>query len=554
MHDRKDNDTAQRDEHRPKAGESKEVSDSQDEMPSSVDLETFQGTGNLSGWKLALVIIGLCLAVFCMALDNTIIATAIPRITDEFRALDDLGWYGSAYLLTTCSFQLLFGKLYSYYSVKWVFLAAIGFFELGSLVCGTAPTSTALIIGRAIAGIGSAGIFSGAILVIVLSVSMRQRPTYVGVLAGMYGISSVAGPLMGGAFTDKLSWRWCFYINLPLGAITVLFVVLFFNPPQAGPDSSKNVVSWRQQLAHFDLEGTACFLPAIISLLLALQWGGSRYAWSDGRIIGLFVVFGVLIILFVAVQFWKQDRATVPPRILSDRTVWSCAAFAVCFGASFFLLIYYIPIWFQAVKDASAVRSGIMNLPMIVGLVVMSILAGVVVSALGYYTPLILTSSILMSIGAGLLTTFRLSTKSPAWIGYQALYGIGAGLGMQLPLVAVQTALAEQDIPVGTATLMFSQTLGGSIFVQVAQNVFTNKLATELQGAGVDADMVLAVGATELRDNVPSEFLQQVLVAYNKALTDTWYVSVAMAVLSLIPAAFIPWKSVKAKKVEEPTA
>jgi MFS family permease len=237
---------------------------------------------------------------------------------------------------------LFFGKLYSYYSVKWVFLTAIGFFELGSLVCGAAPTSTALIIGRAIAGIGSAGIFSGAILIIVLSVPMRQRPTYIGILAGMYGVSSVAGPLMGGAFTDKLTWRWCFYINLPLGVVTVLFVALLFKPPQSGSDSPKNKLSWRQQVSHFDLEGTVCFLPAIICLLLALQWGGSRYPWSDGRVIGLFVTFGALISLFVVIQLWKQDKATVPPRILSQRSVWSCAAFAVCFGGSFFPLIYYV--------------------------------------------------------------------------------------------------------------------------------------------------------------------------------------------------------------------
>ncbi|KAL2678885.1 hypothetical protein Neosp_009637 [[Neocosmospora] mangrovei] len=510
----------------PKAEQSDQPSDSQDESSSTFTDQTVQEAGNLDGWKLALVITGLCLAVFCMALDNTIIATAIPRITDEFRALDDLG-----------CFQLFFGKLYSFYSVKWVFLTAIAFFELGSLVCGAAPTSAALIIGRAIAGIGSAGIFSGAILIIVLSVPMRKRPIYVGLLAGMYGLASVAGPLMGGAFTDRLSWRWCFYINLPIGVVTVLFVVLFLKPPQALSGLVKEKVPWKQQIGHFDLPGTVCFLPAIISLLLALQWGGSRYPWSNGRIIGLFIVFGVLIILFVVIQFWKQDKATVPPRILADRTVWSCASFA-------------IPIWFQAVKDASAVRSGIMNLPMILGLVVMSVVTGGAVSAIGYYTPLIHASSILMSIGAGLLTTFRVNTQSPAWIGYQALYGIGAGLGMQLPLVAVQTALPEQDIPVGTATLMFSQTLGGSIFVQVAQNVFTNQLSKEIQGAGLDAAIVLGLGATELRDSVPAVHLPEVLVAYSKALTNTWYVSVAMAVLSLIPALFVPWKSVKDKKVE----
>ncbi|KAH7165089.1 major facilitator superfamily domain-containing protein [Fusarium sp. MPI-SDFR-AT-0072] len=458
--------------------------------------------------------------------DNTIIATAIPRITDEFHALGDLGWYGSAYLLTTCSFQLFFGKLYSFDSVKW----------LGSLVCGAAPTATALIIGRSLAGIGSAGIFSRAVLIIVLSVPMRQRPTYIGILAGMYGVSSVAGPLMGGAFTDRVTWRWCFNINLSLGLVTVLFVSFFFNPPQSG--SPKNKPSWKGQLSNFDLEGSACFLPAIISLLLALQWAGSKYPWSDSRIIGLLVVFGVLILLFVAIQWWKKDKATVPPRILS-RAVWSCAAFAVCFSASFFLLVYYILIWFQSVKDTSAVRYGIMNLPMLLGLVMMSVFAGGAVSALGYYTPLIIVSAMLMSIGAGLLTTFRLSTNSHAWIGYQALYSIGAGLGMQLPLVAVQTALAEHDIPVDTAILMLSQTLGGSVFVQVV---------------GVDPKRVSSIGATELRERVPGKVLHSVLVAYNKALTNTWYVSVAMAVLALIPAVFIPWKSVKGKNTGAPTA
>ena len=162
--------------------------------------------------KLLLITIALCLTVFCIALDNTIIATAIPKITDHFKAIDDIAWYGSAYLLTTCSFQLFFGKLYSFLSLKWVFLVALFILELGSFVCGIAPTSTALIVGRAVAGVGSAGLFSGAILIIANSVPLRKRPSYTGLIGAMYGLASVAGPLMGGAFTDHLTWRWCFYM------------------------------------------------------------------------------------------------------------------------------------------------------------------------------------------------------------------------------------------------------------------------------------------------------------------------------------------------------
>ena len=165
--------------------------------------------------KLLIINLASCLAVLCVALDNTIIATAIPRITDQFHALDDVGWYGSSYLLTTCAFQLLFGKFYSQFNVKWVFLSALALFEVGSLICGAAPNSTALIVGRAIAGLGSAGIFSGAQIICAYTVPLEKRAIYTGLIGGTYGISSVIGPLLGGAFTTHATWRWCFYINLP---------------------------------------------------------------------------------------------------------------------------------------------------------------------------------------------------------------------------------------------------------------------------------------------------------------------------------------------------
>ncbi|KAF3030551.1 hypothetical protein E8E15_007924 [Penicillium rubens] len=508
---------------------------------------TCEGTQYPKGPQLALITLALCLGVFLVALDNSIIATAIPKITGQFHSLDDVGWYGSAYLLTTASLQLLFGKFYTFFNVKWTYLVAIGLFELGSLICGVANSSLTLIMGRAVAGIGSAGIFSGSLIIVAHSVALKRRPLYNSCIGGMFGISSVAGPLLGGVFTDKVTWRWCFYINLPIGAITVLVITIFFPAPNHHNKES----TWAERIKKFDPMGTALFLPAIVCLLLALQWGGTIYAWDSWRIILLFCFFAVLILVFLFVQYTQKDNATVPPRIFFRRTVWSSALYSFCLGAAFLASVYFLPIWFQAVKDASPVSSGIMNLPMLIAVVVASLLTGAIVTRIGYYTPFMIFGTILLSIGYGLMSMFHTDTSKAVWIGYQIIAGAGAGAGMQQSMIAVQVVLDLSDIPIGTSIIVFAQTLGGALFVSIGNTVFRNKLVEYLANytPNVDSALILNTGATGLHSVVDKADLPGVLLAYNDALTQTFIVGAAVASISIIGALCVEWKSVKGKNI-----
>ncbi|KAH7064488.1 putative efflux pump antibiotic resistance protein [Paraphoma chrysanthemicola] len=499
--------------------------------------------------QLTIIVVALCLVVFLMALDNAIIATAIPRITDQFKSLTDVGWYGSAYLLTTAALQLQYGKFYTYLSIKWTFLSAVAIFEIGSVLCGAAQSSIMLIIGRAIAGLGAAGIYSGALIILANSVPMAQRPAYIGLIGSMYGVSSVAGPLLGGVFTDKVSWRWCFYINLPIGAVVAAIIVFYFPRITQHKPPKEPLL---RRIDRFDPIGTVLLIPAVICLLLALQWGGVKYPWNSGRVIALFVVGGLLLLGFVGVQQWKQENATVPPRIMRSRTVWASALYAFALGASFFIGVYYIPIWFQAVKGTSAVGSGIRNLPMMLSAVLVSILAGILVTAQGHYVPYFYLGTVGMSVGGGMLTTWTPETKTANWIGYQILFGVGVGFCLQQPMVAVQTVLDIKDVPVGASLIVFVQSLGGAMFVSVGETVLSNSLVKELvkNAPTVHPSEVLETGASRLQGTFSKEVLPGIILSYNNALTQIFLVATVMAAFTVVGCVFVEWKSVKGKNIE----
>lgn len=492
----------------------------------------------------------LFLVAFLFALDRLIIATAIPVITDHFHSLNDVGWYASAYLLTASAFQLLMGRIYTFYDPKWVWLTNVFIFEVGSAICGAAPNSPVFILGRAVAGLGTCGIMSGAIVIIVYAVPLYKRPMYTGLFGAVFGVASVAGPLLGGLFTDKVSWRWCFYINLPLGGVAMAVIALFVHLPTP----KRRHVTLREQINQLDPIGTAVFLPGVVCLLLALQWGGTTYPWSNWRIILLLVLFGVLMPIFIYIQYIKQETATVPPRIFKQRTVMAGMWFTFCVGGAMMTVVYFLPIWFQAIKDASPVKSGIMTLPLVLALVVGSIGAGILTRRIGYYVPWMYLSAVLMPIAIGLISTFTPTTNHPKWIGYQVFYGFGLGIGMQQANVGVQTVLSRKDVSTGAALIFFAQTLGGTIFVSIGNNIFDNKLASGVAGIPglTNPAAVVKVGATDIRKVVPPSLLPRVLSSYNQALVDTFYVCVAVSCAASIGAAFMEWRSIKGRDKKTP--
>ncbi|OOG00347.1 hypothetical protein ASPCADRAFT_202217 [Aspergillus carbonarius ITEM 5010] len=522
--------------------------------------ETLRGTPDskpdepkwIKGIALVMVVSAVTLVVFLMLLDVSIVSTAIPHITSEFHSLDDVAWYGSAYTIASASLQPLTGKFYSNFQQKWTFLSFFGVFELGSLICGVATSSKMLIVGRAVAGMGSSGMVNGALNIIASSLPMHRRPTFMGIMMGFSQLGLVLGPLIGGAFTTYSTWRWCFYINLPIGGLVAILLVFTSIPEPPGKPKVGEVFQ-SVLLKKFDLFGFVLFAPAAIQLLLALQWGGSKFAWKSSTIIGLFCGSAATFFVFGLWERRMGDEAMIPGQMVKQRIIWcSCMAMSMMFGMTM-IMAYYLPIYFQSVRGKSALTSGVDLLPQILCQLVMAVASGILTGKLGYYLPWGIFGAILTPIGCGLLGTLSPTTAVRDWAGYEALIGFGRGAATQVPMIAIQNAVPPNQISTAMAILTFSQTFGGSIFLAVAEVIFTAGLRKKIPeyAPSINPEMVISAGATGFREVVPAKDLFSVLVAYSKAIDEVFYLGAALCVAQFVFSWGMGWKNIKKGKQEK---
>ena len=472
-------------------------------------------------------------------------STAIPTITDEFHSSGDIGWYASAYQLTGCAMQLPLGRFYSFYAPKRVYMILVLIFLVGSAIGAGAMNSGTVIVGRAIQGVGLGGVLSGSTILVTENAPMRRRPMFLGILMASMSISACIGPLIGGALTSNATWRWCFIINIPIG-VFILIILAFFVKSNPGKESGKG---WADKIRHLDPLGSALLLPCVVCFILALQWAGSTYAWSNWRIIVLFVFGGLLLIAFVVSQLVLPETATVPARVVGQRTVLASLFFSTMSGGAMMVVTYWISDWFQGVQGASAVSSGERMIALVLSQALGAIIGGGLGMFIGYPSPVMILSAIFTSVGSGMLSTMEVHAGMKEWIGYQVIVGLGLGFATQQASMAVQTVLTQEDIPSGISLVFFGMQFGGSIFVCVGQNVFNQKLIRLLNEAnipGLDVSTVLSAGSTNLRGLVgDSSDLQKLLYAYNEALTTTFLVAAGLGAASILGALSVQWKSTK---------
>ncbi|KAJ7690261.1 ABC transporter [Mycena rosella] len=538
-------------------------------------------TGLLTGSRLAIVFSAILVSSLLHALDQTILATALPRIASDFDAFSLQGWVSDSYILAQTVFLLVHGKLLRIFPAKWVLVSGIVLFELGSLLCGLSRNVGQLIAGRVVSGIGAAAIFVAMIQVVSQATRLEQRPRLFGMFGAVFGLASVIGPLIGGVFTDKATWRWCFFINLPIGGISlaVVLVALPGAPPLGCDPTTRTPKAILRQVLHMDLIGAILSATAVTCLVLALQWGGNTKPWNDPGVVSTFVISGVAAIAFVLWERHVGDGALAPLAIFKSRSVCvhtiSVALSMLrertqlrrcCLQLSHPVLApplllrkfnpvslscispdprctpQYIPIFYQAAKHSSAISSGIHLLPFILTVALTSLACGQIISQVGYYWPFLAAAPVFLGLGSGLLYSLETTTSAGKLIGFQILAGVGTGMGMQNAMLALQVEF--RDTPTLIAQVMsmasFAQFLGGTLGLAVAEPVFASQLSKYLlRDAPAAPAAIVRESPTSIYTELPPALVPAVVEAFTASLKLVFLIGVPVAVLALVAAAFI---------------
>ena len=483
-----------------------------------------QEDGRLTGRALWTVFAALMLGMFLAALDQTIVSTALPTIVGDLGGLNHLSWVVTSYLLASTVSTPLYGKFGDMVGRKPVFLAAIVIFLAGSMLAGLSQSMGELIGFRALQGIGAGGLMVGAQAIIGDIVPPRERGRYMGVIGSVFAVASVAGPLLGGFFVDNLSWRWVFYVNMPVGALAILIVItrLHLHTPHS-----------RHRI---DYLGAGLLSGSVGALIMLTTWGGSEYAWGSATIVEL----GMAGVVLLAVFLWWEGRVPEPilPLRLFRSSVFSVSsAMGFAIGMAMFGAIIFIPLYLQLVYGASPTSSGLRMLPLMAGLLVASIASGRAISRMGRYKVFPIAGTAILVAGMYLLSLLKVGTAP--WLAsvYMVVVGVGIGLVMQTLVLVVQNDVQPRDIGVATSTATFFRSVGGAFGVAIFGTIFATRLSAQLShlprsvvdrlGSGVHLN---PAQARQLPPTVHADFLQ----AFAHSLHGVFLWGMAMAVVPFL--------------------